>query len=72
MSSVTFTAYTDDTAQIEAIQAFMKALKIRFDFQKEEKPYDPAFVEKIRQGDEDFKAGKGRKITVAELDKLRK
>ncbi len=47
MQPITFTAYTEDAAQIEAIRAFMKALKIKFEVQKEERPYNPAFVEKI-------------------------
>ncbi|MCF8360776.1 MAG: hypothetical protein K9H26_18620 [Prolixibacteraceae bacterium] len=55
--------------QVTALEAFMKALKIKFEVRKES-PYDPGFVEKILQGDADFEAGKGRKVTLDELNKL--
>lgn len=70
MEAVTFTVYTNDATQIKAIQAFMKALKIKFELRKEEQAYDPAFVEKIQQGDENLKNSKGRTITRTELDAL--
>jgi hypothetical protein len=44
----------------------MKALKIKF----EVSPYNPEFVDKVLQGDKDFKAGKGKKVTLAQLNKL--
>jgi len=70
MKSVIITAYTDDESQIDALKAFMKALKIKFDLTKEKNPYDPDFVSKIKQGDEDMKNGKGRTVTLDELDNL--
>ncbi len=54
MQPVTFTAYTNDDSQVEAIKAFMKVLKIKFDFPKE-KPYDLAFVEGILESREQAK-----------------
>jgi hypothetical protein len=52
--------------QLTAIKAFMKALKI--DFKVENKsPYDPEFVKKILQGEEDYKNGKGVTIATADL-----
>ncbi len=70
MKAVNIKAYTDDAAQIEALKAFMKALKIKFELFKEKSPYNSEFVEKIKQGDEDLKNGKGRTVTVEELDSL--
>ena len=70
MKAVNITAYTDDASQIEAIKAFMKALKIKFELSKEESPYNPEFVTKIKQGDEDLKKGKGRTVTLEDLDSL--
>ncbi|WP_418893047.1 DUF2683 family protein [Limibacterium fermenti] len=70
MKTVKITAYPDDASQIEAIKAFMKALKIRYDLTKNNEPYNEAFVKKIQQGDEDLKNGKGRTVTVEELDSL--
>ena len=65
-----FIAHPDNAEQIKALKAFLKALKIKFEITTAEKPYDPAFVDKILQGDEDFKAGKGKKITVSDLNAL--
>lgn len=71
MKTINITAYTEDSSQVEAIKAFMKALKIKFKLSKEEtKPYNPEFVKKIKKGDEDLKNGKGRTVTLEELDNL--
>jgi hypothetical protein len=67
------TAYTDDSTQIQVIKAFFEALKIKYSVTKaakEASPYDEAFVKKIQQGDEDLKNGKGRKVTIKELERL--
>ncbi|TRW95858.1 DUF2683 family protein [Flavobacterium gawalongense] len=69
MQAINFTAYTEDASQIEAVKAFMKALKIKFEMSKD-KPYNPEFVEKILQGDKDYEAGKGKKVTMEELNSL--
>lgn len=47
-----------------------KALKVPFEKWKAERPYNPDFVDKILQGDIDLKAGKGRSVTLDELDEL--
>ncbi|MEZ4880061.1 MAG: hypothetical protein R2801_07855 [Chitinophagales bacterium] len=70
METVNIKAHTIDASQVEAIKAFMKALKIKFELTKEQSPYNTDFVKKIEQGDEDLKKGKGRKTTIQELDKL--
>ena len=69
MEAINIKAYPADLSQITAIKAFMKALKIKFEVSKEV-PYNNEFVEKILQGDKDFEAGEGRKITVEELNNL--
>ena len=69
MEQITIKAQPTDLSQVEAIKAFMKALKIKFEVTRTE-PYDPEFVKKIAQGDNDLKEGKGRKVTVKELNKL--
>jgi hypothetical protein len=51
--------------QLAALKAFIKALKI--DFSTEKGPYNPKFVEKILQGREDIKNGKGVKIAPEDL-----
>ncbi len=71
MEAINIKAYTANTTQVNAIKAFMKALKIKFEVSKNtESPYDVDFVKKIQQGDEDLKNGKGKKITLEELERL--
>jgi hypothetical protein len=65
-----FITHPSTTEQIKALKAFVKALNIKFEIMSAEKPYDQAFVDKILQGDEDFKAGKGKKMTINELNTL--
>lgn len=55
--------------QLSAIKAVLKALDVAFK-KVEDGEYDQAFVEKIMQGDADFKAGKGKKMTIDELNNL--
>ncbi|MBK9354760.1 MAG: hypothetical protein IPP53_05720 [Bacteroidetes bacterium] len=46
METINIKAYTDDSSKIEALKAFMKALKIKFEL-IDDKPYNADFVEKI-------------------------
>lgn len=69
MQTINITVHTDDIAQIEAIKAVFKAFKVKFEISKQ-KPYNPEFVEKIKQGEADLNAGKGRKVTLDELNRL--
>lgn len=68
MEIINIKAHTNDASQIEAIKAFMKALKIKFELSKDQSPYNAEFIKKIQQGDEDLKKNKGRKVTIEELD----
>jgi hypothetical protein len=70
MKTINITAHMNDASQIEALKAFMKALKIKFELSKDESPYNHEFVKKIKQGDEDLKSGKGRSVKIEELDRL--
>lgn len=56
--------------KFEALMAFLKALKIKFETHQNKSPYNSEFVAMIKQGDEDLKKGKGKKITLKELDDL--
>lgn len=51
--------------QLAALKAFIKALKI--DFVTEKDNYDPEFVQKIKQGQDDIRNGKGVKIAIDDL-----
>lgn len=43
----------------------LKALKI--DFEKKGEPYNPEFIAKIKEGEEDIKAGRTTKITLDDI-----
>ncbi|AWG20787.1 hypothetical protein FFWV33_04145 [Flavobacterium faecale] len=66
MQSINFTAYTENLEQIEAIKAFMKALKIKFEVSKEQ-PYNPDFVEKIEKSKQEFIEGKSTRVKKEDL-----
>jgi len=69
--SINFTAYLEDPSQLEAITSFMKSQKIRYEVSGEaESYYNIDFINKIKQGDEDLLNGKGKKVTLEELDQL--
>lgn len=54
----------ENKEQLSAIKAFAKALKVKF--KTEKSYYNPDAVIKIRQGEEDYKNGKG--VTIATED----
>ena len=57
--------------KLEALKAFMEALKIKFEITPEQIPhYNDEFVAAILEGEKDRKEGRGKKITVEELDQL--
>jgi hypothetical protein len=65
----TITIHTETREQEDALKAFAKSLKIKFEVTKEN-PYDPEFVEKILKGDKDISKNKGIKLTMEEFKAL--
>jgi glycerophosphoryl diester phosphodiesterase len=63
-----FIAHPETQEQINALKAFVKALKIKFEIK--EKPYDPEFVNMVMEADDEIKKGKGIKVTSSEFDEL--
>jgi len=63
----TLIVHPDSKEKLTIIKAFLKALKISFI--EEKPPYSSDFVAKIRQGDEDIKAGRTKKINLDEICK---
>jgi len=59
----TILVYPKNHGKLEALKAFLKALKIDF----EKSPYNPDFVAKIKRSDEDIKAGRTFKISLDEI-----
>ena len=71
MEAINIKAYTADNSQIDAIKAFMKALKIKFEVAKAtESPYDPEFVAMIKKGQKEVAEGKGIKMSISEFKEL--
>jgi selenophosphate synthase len=66
MEAINITAYTNDTSQIDAIKAVLKALKIKFEVATE-KPYNPEFVAKIEESREQYKKGNFTVIKTEDL-----
>lgn len=61
----TFIIRPETKEQENALKAFVKALKMKFEVSKE-KPYDPNFVAKIKESKEQYK--KGEFISVEKKD----
>jgi len=61
----TVIAHPANKEQLNALKAFMKALKV--DFQVEKSPYNPEFVAKIEKSRQEIEEGKGVKIKVEDL-----
>ncbi len=59
-------AHPNSEDKYEALKAFMKALKIKFEISKE-KPYNPEFVAKIEKSREQFKKGDYTVIKTEDL-----
>jgi hypothetical protein len=55
--------------KMKALKAFLQALEITFEIKREE-IYDPAFIEKIKRGDDDIKNGNTKKNTLDDIWKL--
>jgi len=53
--------------QVTVIKAFLEALKIRFEFSKDEDAYDPEFVQKIMESREQAKSGKVTRVNKENL-----
>ncbi|HLN73309.1 MAG TPA: DUF2683 family protein [Prolixibacteraceae bacterium] len=55
----------DTKEKLNALKAFLKALKISFEESKS--PYHPEFVAKIKRGEKDIKTGKTKSISLDDI-----
>lgn len=62
----TFIVHPKNEEQIEALKAFMNALKIKFETSKD-KDYDPVFVEKVLEAEKEADAGEVKRIEREDL-----
>jgi hypothetical protein len=64
-----FIAHPTTAEQVDALKAFVKALKIKFEITNE-KMYNTDFVAKIEKGRQDFTEGKGKIMSIDQLNDL--
>ena len=64
---IAFIAHPKTTEQVNALQAFMQALKITFEVSKKE-TYNPEFVEKVLESRQQARDGK---VTRVEKENLK-
>jgi len=61
-----FIVHPDNIEQVNALKAFVKALKIRFEVTTE-KAYNPDFVTKIEDSKKEFEEGKFTRVEKEDL-----
>ena len=61
----TLIVHPENKAQLNAVKQVLKAMKISFE--KEDKPYNPEFIAKIKKSEQNFKEGKFTKIAIEDL-----
>lgn len=61
-----FIAHPKTNEQVEALKAFMQALKIKFEISKDT-PYNPEFVAKIKKSEKEFKEGSFKRVEKKDL-----
>ena len=65
--SQTFIVTAESPMQQKALKAIFKALGLPFKTQKEEKPYDPEFVAKIKRAEKQIAEGDYKIIETEDL-----
>ena len=69
MPTINIIAHPQDASQVEAVKAFMKALKIKFEVSKDQ-PYNPDFVAKIKKSQKEFEQGNFTRVEKENLQKF--
>jgi len=65
----TITIHPETPEQETALKALAKALKLKFEVSKGQ-PYDPDFVAKVKKAQQEIKDGKGKNVSIEELNEL--
>lgn len=63
-------AHPSSDDKFEALKAFMKALKIKFEITTTEKPYNKEFVVKIQKSKQEIEDGKVTRVKNKDLQKF--
>lgn len=70
METINITALTENPSQIDTISAFIKSMNIKFTIAKKnkvKKQYNPEFVKKIKESEQQFKDGKFSTISLDDI-----
>jgi uncharacterized membrane protein (DUF106 family) len=57
--------HPDNQDKLKAVKAVLKALKVEFN--EAETKYNPEFIKKMAEGEEDIQAGRTVKVTLGDL-----
>jgi len=64
-------AYPTKKSEVVAIKSFLKEMKIKFELtEKDITSYSQDFIDKIKQGEQDLKEGKGLILSIDDLEEL--
>ncbi|MCF8259214.1 MAG: hypothetical protein K9J12_00430 [Melioribacteraceae bacterium] len=63
-------AHPKTTEQVNALKAFMQALKIKFEISSKESTYNPEFVAKIKKSEQEFEEGNFKRVEKKDLHKF--
>lgn len=71
METINIKANISEKSQIDALKAFLTALKIKFEIEgKDEKPYNPEFVAKIMESEAQYKRGEFTRVEPENLEEF--
>ena len=68
-SEQSFIVHAVNTEQENALKTFFQAFGVKFETTKKS-PYNQEFVDKIQKSRQDYTEGKGRVVTMDELNRL--
>jgi hypothetical protein len=63
----TIVVHPKNQKQLAAVEAVLKALNVTFKKEEERLLYNPEFIAKMKQSDQDVKAGRTTKIEPADI-----
>ena len=62
-----FITHPSNASEENALKAFLKALKIKFEIATNDKPYNEEFVKKILESEKQYKKGESKVIKTKDL-----
>mgnify|MGYP006308709243 CR=1 FL=1 len=69
MESYMVKIFPENATQFDAIKAFMKTFRIKFEVE-DEKTYNPEFVKMVLEAEKEIEEGKGFDMDPKDIDKL--